>query len=105
MLPSATVPTIPPDPLRARGTITARQLPARLLENYRLNFDAQLQAPAKSGYRYGNLDTVLYVFRTSAGRVYVDNAGAGMAWSGSCEAMDLFVEANHWSHASACLDE
>ncbi len=97
--------TIPPDPLRAEGTITARQLLARLLEDYKLNRDAQLEEPARSGYRFGNLDTVLYVFRTSAGRVYVDNAGGGMAWSESCEAMDLFVEANRWSHGSGCLDE
>lgn len=56
------------------------------------------------GYRYGDLQTVLHVFRTPAGEVFVDNAGGGQAWAESCAAMDLFIQRNSWNHSDACLD-
>ena len=57
-----------------------------------------------TGYRHGDLQTVLYVFRTPAGAVFVDNAGGGKAWAESCVAMELFVQQNSWNHSYACLD-
>jgi hypothetical protein len=97
--------TATPAPIQAEGTVTARELPGRLLDNYKLNREAQFQAPdEQTGYRFGNLDTVLFVFQTSAGSVFADRGGGGMAWSESCDAMDIFVRANGWNDASACLD-
>jgi hypothetical protein len=101
---TATV-TVPPEPIRPGGTITARELPDPLLDNYELNREAQReQREAQTGYRIGTLNTVLLVCPTPAGPVFADPGGGGMAWSESCEAMHTFVQANGWTDASACLD-
>jgi hypothetical protein len=94
-----------PGPLEPEGTIVARELPDRLLENYELNYGIQQETPEEYiGYRYGDLRTPLYVFTTPEGPVFVDHAGGGMAWAESCAAMDVFVTRNSWKDGYGCLD-
>lgn len=94
-----------PNPLESEATIVAGELPDRLLENYELNYGIQQEAPEEyTGFRYGGLETPLFVFSTPQGPVFVDQGGGGMAWAESCAAMDVFVTRNRWRDGHGCLD-
>lgn len=49
---------------------------------YEVDREAQLEtSEEQSGYRFGDLSRVLLVYHTSAGPVFVDNAGGRHAWA------------------------
>jgi hypothetical protein len=86
-----------------QSKILVSELPARLLQDYRVQMEAD-EPPGGSYYRPGDLDTVLMVFQTSHGPVFVDGGGGGMALAESSQALNEFAERNGWRHALGCLD-
>lgn len=93
-----------PEPLSIDRKIAARELPSRILESYKLAMPEHEEDDGTTGYRAGNLDTTLLVYKASVGEVFVDRGGGGHAWAESCDALKEFVRRNGWRDATSCLD-
>lgn len=100
---SAQSPSVTEGELRVVGQIEARELPRRLLRQYRSQMKAP-EPPAGRYYRIGTLSSSLLIFETRDGLVYVDSGGGGKAWSESCRALSQYVRRNLWHDSTFCLD-